>query len=225
LNSLKEKLQLVKAPQRIEAYDISNIQGNMAVGSMVVFENGAPRPSQYRRFRIKAVQGVDDYAMMSEMLQRRFKSHAESDGDWAVTPDLIIIDGGKGHLGAALQAMQSNGKGNIPVISLAKENEEVFIPGKSTALDLDRTSPESHLLQIVRDEAHRFAITYHRKLRSTQGTASALDSIAGVGAARRKALIKRFGSVRNIKHATLEELVSVKGITTRLAERILQSLA
>ncbi len=223
LSNLKDLLKLPQLPRRIEAYDISNIQGTTAVGSMVVFENGLPRPSHYRRFKIRMVKGADDYAMMREVLQRRFKA-AVSDEKWAILPDLVLIDGGKGHLNAALFAMQEAGADRVPAISLAKENEEVFLPGRPQPVLLDRSSQELQLLQRVRDEAHRFAVTYHRKLRSKKSRESALDSIGGIGPARKRALIKRFGSVREIRKASVSELASVNGITQALARKILESL-
>jgi excinuclease ABC subunit C len=224
LSGLKELLALARFPHRIEAYDISNIQGTNAVGSMVVFEDGGPRPAQYRRFRIRSVSGSDDYAMMREMIRRRFTMHAEAGGKWSTLPDLVLIDGGKGHLHAAEFAMKEAGAVNVPVISLAKENEDVFTPGQSEPLPINKSSAELHLLQRVRDEAHRFAVTYHRNLRGKAARESALDSVTGIGPARKKALISRFGSVRNIREAGIDELSSVEGITPGLAQRILESL-
>ncbi|MDD5312702.1 MAG: excinuclease ABC subunit UvrC [Dehalococcoidia bacterium] len=224
LNNLKQALNLPAVPDRIEAYDISNIQGNVAVGSMVVFERGMPKPAHYRRFKIRTVEGTDDYAMMREMIQRRFRGFLEAKGTWAAAPDLVLIDGGKGHLSAALKALKEISINSLPVASLAKENEEVFMAGKKGPLDIARESEESLLLQRVRDEAHRFAVTYHRKLRSKEGRASALDTIPGVGTKRKKALIARFGSVKNIKSSTAEELASVSGINIELAGKILESL-
>ena len=225
LNNLKQALNLPAIPDRIEAYDISNIQGNMAVGSMVVFERAMPKPAHYRRFKIRTVEGADDYAMMREMIQRRFRGYLEAKGTWAAAPDLVLIDGGKGHLGAAVKALRDIGINSLPVASLAKENEEIFMAGRKGPLDIARESEESQLLQRVRDEAHRFAVTYHRKLRSKEAKASALDTIPGVGPKRKKALISRFGSVNNIKSSTAEELASVSGINIELAGKILESLA
>jgi excinuclease ABC subunit C len=225
LSVLQEKLGMAIPPSRIEAYDISNIQGALSVGSMVVFENGLPRPAQYRRFRIKQVGDPDDYAMMREVLSRRFKVRQESESNWMAMPDLIIIDGGKGHLKVAVETLKSAGKSGIPIISIAKEHEDIFSPFSSSPLDIDKNSLESHLLQKIRDEAHRFAVTYHRQLRSKRSKESALDSIEGIGNARRKALIKRFGSVHNIRRATIEDLMEVEGISRKVAERILKALA
>lgn len=224
LSKLKDRLNFPKIPHRIEAYDISNIQGTTAVGSMVVFENAWPRPAHYRRFKIKFVQNIDDYAMMREVIQRRFRGYVDSQENWTVAPDLVLIDGGKGQLNAAVKAMDEMGVTNIPVISLAKENEDIYLTGSTEPIRIDKSSPELHLLQRIRDEAHRFAVTYHRKLRSKRGKESALDTIPGIGPARKKALIKKFGSVRNIRDATIEQLSLVEGITAGLAKRILESL-
>ena len=224
LSKLKDRLNFPKIPHRIEAYDISNIQGTTAVGSMVVFENAWPRPAHYRRFKIKFVQNIDDYAMMREVIQRRFRGYVDSQENWTVAPDLVLVDGGKGQLNAAVKGMDEMGVTNIPVISLAKENEDIYLTGSTEPIRIDKSSPELHLLQRIRDEAHRFAVTYHRKLRSKRGKESALDTIPGIGPARKKALIKKFGSVRNIRDATIEQLSSVEGITAGLAKRILESL-
>jgi len=224
LANLKEMLDLKRFPHRIEAYDISNIQGTSAVGSMVVFEDGSPRPPHYRRFRIRSVAGADDYAMMREMIRRRFKEHVNDEGKWASLPDLVLIDGGKGHLHAAISAMREAGTTDIAVASIAKENEDIYLPGFNEPVPMDKSSPELHLLQRTRDEAHRFAITYHKSVRAKAARESALDSVSGIGPSRKKALIKRFGSVRKIREASIEELTTVEGITPGLAQRILESL-
>ena len=224
LSNLKEMLNLTRFPHRMEAYDISNIQGTNAVGSMVVFEDGGPRPAHYRRFRIKSVAGTDDYAMMREMIRRRFKAQVKDGGKWATLPDLVLIDGGKGHLHAAISAMQEAGTVDIPIASIAKENEDVYLPDVSGPVSIDKSAPELHLLQRVRDEAHRFAITYHKSVRAKATRESALDSISGIGPSRKKALIRRFGSVRKIREARIEELTAIEGITPGLAQRILESL-
>ena len=224
LSNLKDILNIPAAPKRIEAYDISNIQGTSAVGSMVVFENGVPKPSLYRRFKIKLVDHTDDYAMISEVLQRRFKGYINAEEKWAALPDLVLIDGGKGHLNTAVSAMHELGIDQVSIISIAKENEDIFQPGRPGPIPFDKSSEELHLLQRVRDEAHRFAVTYHRQLRSKKSRESQLDGVAGIGPARKKALIKRFGSVRNIKDATIEDLASVDGINEALARTILASL-
>jgi excinuclease ABC subunit C len=224
LEELKERLGLPRMPLRIEGYDISNIRGNQAVGSMAVFDKGLSRRAHYRRFRIKSVSGIDDYAMIQEVLKRRFRRSLAADDKWSVMPDLILIDGGKGHLNAALKILKELGLDSILSASLAKEKEEVFIPGRSESLDIPRTSAALHLLQRVRDEAHRFALGYHQKLRHKESIASVLDSIPGIGPRRKKALIKMFGSVRSIKEASVEELSRVPGITGKLAEKIKEYL-
>jgi len=234
LRELETNLRLPRTPMRIEGYDISDIQGALAVGSMVVLEKGWPKTAHYRRFRIKAVPGADDYAMMQEMLRRRFKRAviARSDGaegisqedSWTIMPDLILIDGGKGHLNAALEVRRELGIDSIPMASLAKENEEVFVPGKAEPVDIPRDSPALHILQRARDEAHRFAISYHRKLRRKQGVTSVLDDIPGIGPKRKKALLQRFGSIQAIKETPLEELSQTKGITLTLAQKVKQYL-
>jgi len=220
LNELKQKLNLPALPARIEGYDISNIRGNLAVGSMVVFDKGLPKPAHYRRFKIRTVADIDDYSMIQEVLRRRFRKFLDKKDNWSITPDLILIDGGKGHLNAALEVLKELSLTSIPVASLAKENEEVFIPGKSKSLDIPRTSAALHLLQQVRDESHRFALSYHQKLRSKKSVVSELDSIPGIGPKRKKALLKKFGSVQGIKKASQEELATVTGITKDLAETI-----
>jgi excinuclease ABC subunit C len=224
LEELKDRLGLPRMPLRIEGYDISNIRGNQAVGSMAVFSKGLSKRAHYRRFRIKTVSRIDDYAMIQEVLRRRFKRSLAADDKWAAMPDLILIDGGKGHLNAALEILKELGLGSMPAASLAKENEEVFVPGRSEPLNVPRTSTALHLLQRVRDEAHRFALGYHRKLRQKESIASALDSVPGIGPKRRKALLKKFGSVRSIREASLEELSQVPGITGNVAEKIKEYL-
>jgi len=220
LEEIKRELDLPRLPARIEGYDISDIQGAAAVGSMVVFEQGRPRPAHYRRFKIKTVSGADDYAMLGEVLKRRFKRGGQASGSWAVVPDLVLIDGGKGQLNAARTAMKEIGADSIPAAGLAKENEELFIPQKSKPVVLPRSSPGLQLLQRLRDEAHRFALGYHRKLRKKQTFASALDTVPGIGPKRKRALIRRFGSVKAIREASLEELAVAKGMTPKLAKKI-----
>jgi len=230
LAEIERELALPDTPSRMECYDISNIQGKAAVGSMVVFEDGKPKPPGYRRFKIKTVSGANDYAMLQEVLRRRFKRFSSSNGDsndskrWAVQPDLVLIDGGKGQLNSALVVMKEAGAGSIPVASLAKENEEIYTPGKSTPIRMPLSSPGLQMLQRLRDEAHRFAIGYHQKVRRRQMIASTLDRIPGIGQKRRRALIKEFGSARGIREASVEELTAVKGITRDLAEKIKEYL-
>jgi excinuclease ABC subunit C len=232
LQELKNKLQLPRIPLRIEGYDISNIQGTLAVGSMVVLEKGLPKPAQYRHFRIKTITGADDYAMIQEVLRRRFKRAVTVKSDeaisqknsWAIIPELILIDGGKGQLNAALEVRQELGIDSIPITSLAKENEDVFIPGKPEPVDISRDSPALHLLQRARDEAHRFAISYHHKLRRRAATASILDSIPGIGPKRKKALLKKFGSIKAIKEASPEGLSQLRGMNLTLAYKVKEYL-
>ena len=224
LQELKQTLHLPRLPRRIECYDISNIQGALAVGSMVVLEKGWARPGHYRRFRIKTVAGADDYAMIQETLRRRFKRGLTGEGAWGVVPDLILIDGGRGQLNAALQVRKELGLA-VPVASLAKENEEVFIPGNPGPICLPKDSPALHILQRARDEAHRFAISYHRKLRHRETTASVLDDIPGIGPRRKRALLRKFGSVEAIRQASLEELGQTEGITPALARQVKDGLA
>jgi excinuclease ABC subunit C len=224
LKELKEQLNLPSIPLRIECYDISNIRGNSAVGSMAVFDKGMPKPSHYRRFRIETVTGIDDYSMMQEVIRRRFHKFLSQEGKWAIHPDLVLIDGGKGHLNAVLQTINEMELNSIPVASIAKENEEIYLPGRHEPLNIPKTSATLHLLQRIRDEAHRFALNYHQKIRSKKTTSSILDTISGIGQKRKKALIKKFGSVRGIKEASIEELTTVNGITTTLATVIKECL-
>ncbi len=298
LQQLQDELNLPSLPRRIECYDISNIQGTSAVGSMVVFEDGNPKRSEYRRFRIKGIGGQNDFAMMQEVLKRRFwraRRQTEQDGanetepnlgrsgfsltvdtqpghetdreavedtlaepnagvtmtdpvgvvrertaptlDAAQTPpqsdlddsfgkmpDLLIVDGGKGQVSAAHDAMRNLGVGNIPLAGLAKRFEELYVKDVSEPIVLDRTSQALYLVQRVRDEAHRFAITYHRDVRKKSGLRSALDDVPGVGPKRKKALLRKFGSVRAIKDATVEEIAATPGFTRTVAEKVLEGL-
>jgi excinuclease ABC subunit C len=222
---LKEQLNLPRLPLRIEGYDISNIHGTSAVGSMVVFQNGQPKKAHYRRFKIKAVEGIDDYAMMQEMLRRRFKRSARqeqpsTEESWAASPDLVLIDGGKGHLNAALQVFLELGLKDISLASIAKEHEELFVPDIAEPIILSRTSPALFLVQRVRDEAHRFAITYHQKLRSRGAWQSVIDSLPGIGPKRKRELLRRFGSVKAMREATVEELAAVPGMTMKAAQKV-----
>lgn len=228
LAEIKRELCLPGLPSRIEGYDISNIQGTGAVGSMVVFEEGKPKPSHYRRFKIKTVSGANDYAMLQEVIKRRFKRGLQGDSatpnTWAILPDLVFIDGGKGQLNAVLAAMEEVGAGAVPVASLAKENEAIFVPGRRTPIILPRSSPGLQLLQRLRDEAHRFAIGYHRKVRRRQAFTSVLDTIPGVGPKRKRALLKQFGSVQAMREASLAELAATKGMNKNLAEKVKEQL-
>jgi excinuclease ABC subunit C len=231
LAELQQAFQLASPPNRIECYDISNTQGVASVGSMVVFEQGVPNKSLYRRFNIQSVQGPDDFASMQEVLTRRFRRWraaqqldapgSKPDPSFALLPDLLIVDGGKGQLSRAVTVLEEfELTGKVPVAGLAKQEEELFLPGYNDSLVLPRHSQGLYLLQRIRDEAHRFAITAHRKQRTKQGLASRLESIQGIGPGRRKLLLERFGSIESIQQATLEELTSLKGITPELAQTI-----
>ncbi|MEX0684231.1 MAG: excinuclease ABC subunit UvrC [Dehalococcoidia bacterium] len=286
LQQLQEELELPSLPRRIECYDISTIQGTSAVGSMVVFEDGNPKRSEYRRFRIKGVAGQNDFAMMQEVLKRRFwrfrrqssaeganeaedpglrlqgsdwstemhdhptdseeiretleapnagapmtTPQAETNGDsveydesFGALPDFVIVDGGKGQVSAAHDAMRNLGIGNIPLAGLAKRFEELFVVGLSEPVVLDRTSQALYLVQRIRDEAHRFAITYHRNVRAKSGIRSALDEVPGVGPKRKKALLRKFGSVKAVREATVEEIAATPGFTRAVAEKVLAAL-
>ena len=233
LKELEEELSLPAAPVRMECYDISHIQGSNLVGSMVVFDDGKPRTRDYRRFKIKAVDGVDDYASMKEMLTRRFKrlsqaiDNPDPDGKvdtWGVMPELVIIDGGKGHLSAAREVMLHLGLEQIPLCSLAKENEEIFVPHTPEPIVLPRDSQALYLMQRIRDEAHRFAITFHRNLRSKSNLKSPIDMVTGIGPKRKRMLLRRFGSLQGIKEATVEDIAAVPGLTRSLAVRLKQTI-
>ena len=277
LAELQEALSLPELPARIECYDISNIQGTNSVGSMVVFEDGRPKTSYYRRFQIKTVEGPDDYSSMQEMLRRRFKrmgevlaaralataqqpeprqdsetpelgtarvkrrrryartgamapeqatagERAPAQDSWGLVPGLVLIDGGKGHLSAVQQVFLELGITDIPLASIAKEREEIFLPHQPEPVLLPRTSQGLYLVQRVRDEAHRFAITYHRQRRSKASTESALDSVPGIGPKRRRLLLRQFGSVERLRQASVEEIAGVPGMTQALAQKIKDGL-
>ena len=246
LTQLQEELDLPGLPARIECYDISNTQGTSSVGSMVVFGDGHPRPQEYRRFRIKSVTGANDVASMAEVLRRRFrrarenllretgaeapavdaalKSGARDDESFAAMPDLVIIDGGKGQLSAVTDVMREMGVKHIPTVGLAKQHEEIYVQDVSEPIVLARTSEALYLVQRIRDEAHRFAITYHRGVRGKSSIQSALDAIPGVGPKRKKALLKKFGSVRGIREAAVEEIAATVGFTAALAEKVKASV-
>ena len=213
VKKLAEVLDLPRLPERMECYDISHMQGAETVASMVVFEGGKPAKREYRRFKLKTVQGKpDDFASMAEIMERRYGNEK----DWPI-PDLIIIDGGKGQLNAALPVIRAMGVTDVPVISLAKRIEEVFVEGESESIILEHHTPELQLLQQIRDEAHRFAITYHRRLRGKRNLESVLDHIEGIGPKRRKALYKHFGNLDAMRVAELEELESVEGMNKKAA--------
>ena len=276
LQELQDELNLPALPRRIECYDISNIQGTSAVGSMVVFIEGHQKPAEYRRFRIKGVAGSNDFAMMQEVLKRRFwrqRRQTEADGaneavaeqpphpdtdrrlveqelsqpnagapmtspaaaptdggppefdeSFGAMPDLLIVDGGKGQVSAAHDALRNLGMGHIPLAGLAKRFEELYVKDVSEPIMLERTSQALYLVQRIRDEAHRFAITYHRDVRKKAGIRSALDEIPGVGPKRKKALLRKFGSVKAIREATVEEIAATPGFTRAAAEKVLEGL-
>ena len=280
LSELQEELNLPDLPRRIECYDISNIQGTNSVGSMVVFENGRPKTAHYRRFQIKSVAGIDDYASMQEMLRRRFRRLGEdrraqavhddapappadpeierprlaaepsapyrarrfartgpladdnaasgeqrdAQNSFGFVPGLVIIDGGKGHLNAVQEVFLELGITDIPLCSLAKREEEVFLPHMAEPVILERQSQGLYLVQRVRDEAHRFAITYHRQRRSRAATRSRLDDVPGIGPKRRRELIKRFGSVAGVRTASIAEIAEIPGMSSASADKLKQFL-
>ena len=260
---LQKALGLQNPPLRMECYDISNTQGTNSVGAMVVFERGAAKKSDYRKFKIKTVAGADDFASLQEVLRRRFKrlvdASAEeqgrrgegergsagdteggqpsavsgrrsavggrlSDESWKMMPDLVIVDGGKGQLSAAQQVLQELGIEGVQLIGLAKQEEQVFVPHRSESLRLLKSSEALKLLQRIRDEAHRFGVTYHRALRTKRGLASQLDAIPGIGPRRRRALLARFGSIEKIREASVEDLATVAGMTRAVAKKLKEQL-
>ena len=227
LDEIHEALSLPKLPKRIECYDISNIQGTNPVGSMIVFEDGKPKKSDYRKFQIKKVQNIDDYMMMREMVGRRISrlNDEKSAENWKRIPDLVLIDGGKGHLAAVLQVFLEQGVySEIPLASIAKQKEEIFIPQNPESIQLQPHSQGLYLMQRIRDEAHRFAITYHRHRRSKNSLKSKLDSIEGIGPSKRKKLFSKFGSVSNIAASNVSDLTQISGINEKLAQKILYEL-
>lgn len=235
LSSLQKDLRLPRAPRRIECFDISNFQGTDSVASMVVFTDGRPRKSEYRKFKIRTVEGPDDFASMQEVIERRYARALEEQSE---LPDLIVVDGGKGQLSSAVEVLERLGlrqrsgavllqeppPRHLPIIGLAKRLEEVFVPEASDPQSVARSSPGLKLLQQVRNEAHRFAITYHRSLRSKRTLQTELDLIGGVGKKRAKSLLEVFGSVQGVKFATREQLSDVVGdvVAQRIQEYFLQ---
>jgi len=252
LAELQQALSLTSLPLRIECYDISNTQGTFSVGSMVVFEQGVPNKKLYRRFNIRSVNGIDDFASIEEVLLRRFKrwqdaltqneeslpsnlsqevSHQnkeqknQPDPAFTHLPDLLIVDGGKGQLQRAVAVLEKFQLQNkVPVIGLAKKHEEIFTPTSPQSIILDRHSQGLHLIQRIRDEAHRFAITSHRKRRQKASYTSILESIEGIGPSRRRQLLKHFGSIENIRHASIEEIANLSGFNEKLAQEIKSAL-
>jgi len=229
LAALADALELDEPPHRIECYDISNIQGESAVGAMVVFEDGRPRNDHYRSFRIRYTPGPNDFAMLQEVLRRRLdrlemaqrREDATEVGDasFSARPDLILIDGGKGQLSAAMEVIEDLGYADIPTFGLAKEREELFAPGRPDPIVQEHDSPGMFLVQRVRDEAHRFAITHHRKTRARRALSSPLDSVEGIGPARKRLLMRTFGSLPAIREAPVAEIVKL-GIPERVAVRL-----
>jgi excinuclease ABC subunit C len=229
LQELGETLGLREPPLRIEAYDVSNIGPEAKVGSMVVFEDGLPKRSDYRRFEIKGVPGQDDFASMEEMLRRRFARYLKEQAEperrrkFAYPPSLVVVDGGRGQLNVALRVVDDMGL-DVPVAGLAKRLEEVYLPGQPEPIDIRRGSQALFVLQHIRDEAHRFAIEYHRKKRQRRAMASPLDDIPGIGPARKRALLRRFGSLARLTRANVEEVAATPGVGPALASEILARL-
>ena len=225
LEELRECLNLESLPIRIECFDISNIQGESSVGSMVVFQDATPKKAHYRKFGIKGVEGQDDFAMMAEVISRRFARAKEVtaeryDEGFAAIPNLVVVDGGKGQLSAALAAIQAYDLPRVAVIALAKREEEVFVPGRSEPIVLERDSAGIQLLQRVRDEAHRFALGFHRRRRDAKARESILDALPGVGPARKRALIQHFGSPERLLEANPEELEGVPGVPAKVGRQV-----
>jgi excinuclease ABC subunit C len=237
LGEIQEALELDEAPLRIECFDVSNLQGTAVVASMVVFEDGLARKSEYRRFAVKSVEGQDDVASMHEVISRRFARHldeapkGELDEEtgrprrFAYPPNLLVVDGGPPQVAAAQRALDELGIHDVALCGLAKRLEEVWLPGQDDPVIMPRTSEGLYLLQRVRDEAHRFAIAYHRQKRSKAMTTSALDEIAGLGEARRKAVLRHFGSLKRLKAASVEEVMEVPGVGRRTAQAVVTALA
>ena len=229
LNDLQNELGLINLPNRIECFDISHIQGSNVVASMSVFENGLPKKSDYRRFKISEDKN-DDFAAMREVINRRYKKLLEKKDiskkldSFSKVPDLILIDGGKGQLSSALQVLLELGFSNIPIAGIAKREEEIFMPYNEDPIMLDRSSQGLYLIQRVRDEAHRFAITYHRNIRQKKSIQSELDTINGIGKVKKKALLKKFGSTEKIKNSSIKEITTIKNINDNLARNILEAL-
>ncbi len=226
LLQLESALALPAAPLRIECFDVSTLHGRHSVGSMVVFTNGRADPKSYRRFRVRTETGeANDVAAMGEVLRRRFSAERMADGRFGSRPGLVIVDGGKPQVSAAVAALEANGVGDVPVVGLAKREEELFVPGWGEPVVLPNGSASLYLVKRIRDEAHRFAISYHRDLRGKAMTASVLDVVPGLGPKRKKALLKAFGSVKKMRSATAKEIAAVKGIPRDVAEDVAATLA
>jgi excinuclease ABC subunit C len=225
LEELREALNLESLPLRIECYDVSTAMGQDNVGSMVVFQDGLPKKAHYRKFGIRGQDGMDDFSAMAEMISRRFaRMERGTDDSFAAAPNLVVVDGGKGQLSAAIAAMRAFDLPRVAVIALAKRIEEVFVPGRPDPIVLSRHDPGLQLLQRLRDEAHRFAVGFHRQRRDTRGFASIFDELEGVGPARRRALLRHFGSVESMLAASQEELEGVPGVPAKTARRIYAQL-
>ena len=232
LKQLQDAIGMEEAPLRIECFDISNTGPSEAVGSMVVFEDGLAKRSDYRRFAMKWTEGPNDVAMMGEVIRRRFARFVEErpgtvrgkKGKFAYPPNLVVIDGGKAQLNRAVEVMDDLGVSGVTVVSLAKRMEEVFVPGEPDPIRIPRGSEALYLLQSIRDEAHRFALTFHRLKRGKRMTRSALDGIPGLGETRRRKLLKHFGSVKRIREASVEDLSAVGGIPHTVAEAVYEAL-
>ena len=228
LNELQEHLGLPESPLRIECYDMSHISGTDYVGSMVVVEDGLAKKSDYRRFKIKTVDGNNDFAAMAEVLERRLTNYLsdrekpiEERGRFAYPPNLIVVDGGKGQLSASYEVLEALGlEEEIPIVALAKQFEEVFVPGQSESIRIPRQSEALYLLQRLRDESHRFAITYHRQLRNKRMTKSALDDIPGLGPVRKARLLKELGSVKAVKAATEDDLLALPWLPDEVGRKV-----
>lgn len=233
LNALQDALDLPEAPLRIECYDMSHLQGTDYVGSMVVMEDGLPRPSEYKRFKVRNVPGNDDYAAMEEVLTRRLQAYlgekelpvAERKRHFSYPPQLLLVDGGKGQLNVAVRVLEELGlEDEIPVAALAKQFEEVYLPGQADPVRVPRGSEALYLLQRVRDEAHRFAVSYHRQLRGKRMTASALDGVPGLGPARRKRLVAEIGSIKAVRLASKESLEALPWLPKPVAEALWEKI-
>ena len=229
LEELRESLNLESLPIRIECFDISNIQESAPVGSMVVFQDALPKKAHYRKFGIRWAGSQDDFAMMAEVVSRRFArarsvTAEEYDEGFAAIPNLVVVDGGKGQLSAALAAMQAFDLPRVAVIALAKRAEEVFVPGRADPVALEQASPGLQLLQRIRDEAHRFALGFHRQRRDAQARESILDALPGVGPARKRALIRHFGSPERLLAASPEELEGVPGVPAKTGREVYAAL-
>ena len=233
LNALQDALDLPEAPLRIECYDMSHLQGTDYVGSMVVMEDGLPRPAEYRRFKVRNVPGNDDYAAMEEVLTRRLQAYlgekelpvADRKRHFSYPPQLLLVDGGKGQLNVAVRVLEELGlEDEIPVAALAKQFEEVYLPGQADPVRVPRGSEALYLLQRVRDEAHRFAISYHRQLRGKRMTASVLDGVPGLGPARRKRLVAELGSIKAVRHASKESLEALPWLPKATAEALWEKI-